>query len=353
MSAVNYSNLAKVPEAQRLTELAKAVNFELALPQLALDMAGGKAAFGAQVVDATGKPLGKSFGADAVKAALATKYATPGDNPALEATATRVSSYFHTGINEIDLGWTNLFQFVDMRQSTNPSFKIVGASTAMVFKQRAPGEKVEIDRAIGSESTSVEYVTYAAGLGILDDWLRFQDFWTIEQTVAEFRGKFYDIQAQLHYGLFTAQGTGIDIAFSTDATQTFNNAAADMLRDLRDSGYALGSGAQFTILTSPEKLGYVLKMLEATRGSQIVAFNANAQPIAYNVAQVIATPHVAANDTGYYLILPGRRIQRGTWMDLQIESNRDIYKRATDWVGTGQFNAALGDTDQVRRVKFS
>lgn len=353
MSAVNYSNIAKVPEADRLQALAKAVNFDLSLPALGLDLAGGKAGFGAQVVDATGKPMGKSFSADAIKAALATKYATPGDNPGLEATSQRVASFFHTGINEIDLGWTNLFQFVDMRQSNNTSFKVIGANTNMVFKQRAPGEKVEISRNIGSSDTPVEYVTYAAGLGILDDWLRFQQYWTIEQTVAEFRGKYFDKQAELHYGLITALGAGIDVAFATDATVTFNAAAAAVLRNMRSSGYALGAGVQFTILTSPEKLGYVLKMLEATRGSQLVANTANAQPIAYSVGQVIASPYVDAADSGYYLVAPGRRLQRATWMDLQIETNRDIYKRAQDWVGTGQFNAVVGDTNQVRRVKFA
>lgn len=353
MSAVNYSNIAKVPEAERLSALAKAVNFELSLPGMALDIAGGKGAFGAQVVDITGKSLGKSFGTDAIKAHLATKYATPGDNPGLAATADRVAGFFHTGINELDLGWTNLFQFVDMRQSTQTSFKVIGANTTLQFKQRAPGEKVEIARNIGSTDTPVEYVTYAAGLGILDDWLRYQQYWTIEQTVAEFRGKYYDLQAELHYGLFTAQGSGIDVAFATDATVTFNKAAATMLRNMRSSGYALGAGVQFSILTSPEQLGYVLKMLEATRGSQLVANSANGQPIAYSVGQVIASPYVPAADTGYYLIVPGRRNQRAVWMDLQIESNRDIYKRAQDWVGTGQFNAAVGDSNQVRRVKFA
>jgi hypothetical protein len=240
--------------------------------------------------DATGKPIAKSFGADAVKAHLATKYATPGDNPALAATADRVAGFFHSGINELDLGWTNLFQFVDMRQSNQTSFKVIGASTTMQFKQRAPGEKVEIARNIGSTDTPVEYVTYAAGLGVLDDWLRFQQFWNIEQTVAEFRGKYYDLQAELHYGLITALGSGIDVAYATDATVTFNAAAAAILRNMRASGYALGAGVQFTILTSPEKLGYVLKMLEATRGSQLVANTAGAQPIAYSVGQVVASP---------------------------------------------------------------
>ncbi len=40
-------------------------------------------------------------------------------------------------------------------------------------------------------------------------------------------------------------------------------------------------------------------------------------------------------------------------MDLQIEKNRDIYKRAEDWVGTMQYNATIADTSQVRRVLFA
>lgn len=353
MSAVNYSNLAQVPEADRLPELLKAVNLDLALPQMALDVQGGKAAHAAQLIGVDGMAMGKAIDAPAVKAFLSTKYATPGDNPMLAATANRVVQYFHTGLNEMDLGWTNLFRFVDMRASNQPSFTVMGASTGLTFKQRAPAEKVEINRNFGETSAVVEFVTYAGGLGVLDDWLRFQQYWNVQQVVEEFRGKFYDKQAEIHYGLLTAIGAGINVAFDTDATKTFNKAVAGMLRALDGKGMGISSGAQVDIVVNPEQLGYVLKMLEATRGSQLVANNANAQPLAYSVRSIISTTKIPANATGYYVVLPDRKLQRATWMDLQIESNRDIYKRAVDWVGTSQFNAAVGDTDQIRRIAFS
>lgn len=352
MSAANYANLAKVPDGERLSALFKAINFDLSLPQLALDMQNGKAMHAAQVVDTEGRTQARPLSAEATKSFLVNKYATPGDNPALAATTQRVVQYFHTGLNELDMGWTQLFRFVDMRQANQPSFKIIGASTGLAFKQRAPGEKVEINRNFGETSAEVEFVTYAGGLGVLDDWLRFQQYWTIQQVVEEFRGKYYDKQAEIHYGLFTALGAGIDVAFDTDATKTFNKAVAGMLRALNGKGYAIGSGAQFDIIVNPEQLGYVLKMLEATRGSQLVAFNAASQPLAYSVRNIISTTQAPAAATGYYVVLADRKIQRATWMDLQIETNRDIYKRAQDWVGTAQFNAAIGDTDQVRRIAF-
>ncbi len=352
-TVTDFKKLGGLPEDQRIKALAEAVNMELGLVNDFLSIQGGKSAAGrAVVVPGTArKDLMPSHAA--VKAHLGAKYATPGDNPVLGDVATRVESFFHTNMPEVDLGWTNLFTYFDLRSSNQDSFEIIDTSAGVTFKQRAPGEKVEIRRNINEDSLSVKYVTYADGVGILDDWLRFQKFWQVEQVVAEFRAQAWDKMAEIHYGLFTALGSGINVAFDTDDTRTFNKAAASLLRGVRASGYAAGQNAGLWIVTSPEQVGRVTKMLEATRGSLIVGYNANSQPIAYNVAGVIATTYVDAADAGYYLVLPNRKIQRANWMDLSIESNRDIYKRAQDWVGTMQFNAAIGDTAQVRRVLFA
>ena len=157
----------------------------------------------------------------------------------------------------------------------------------------------------------------------------------------------------MHYGLFTGLGGGVNQAFAVDDTTTFNAAAATIFRGLRTSGYGLGQNAGLWILCAPEHVGRVMKMLEVRAGSQILAMQENKEPIAYNVAGVVTSTFVPANSTGYYLILPGRKIQRGLWKDLSIESQRDIYSRASDWVGHMQFNAAIGNTAQVRRVLFS
>ncbi len=348
----NFGQLSTLSGDAQMKALAQAVNMELGLVNDYIAVQGGKSA-GVGVLLPSGKQRESNVTVDSVKAYLGRKYVTPSDTPELAAGAARVQSYFHTNMPEIDLGWTNLFTYIDMRNSVQSSFDILDTSAGVSFEQKAPGEEVKIRRGISEAKTTVPYVTYADGIGILDDWLRFQNYWSIEQAVTEFRAKAWDKQAEIHYGLLTAQSTAIDVAFDTDDTKTFNKAAGALFRAVRSSGYAVGQNAGLWIVTSPEQVGRVLKMLEATKGSLVVGYNANAQPIAYNVAGIISTTYVSAADTGYYLVLPGRKMQRANWMDLSIESNRDIYKRAQDWVGTMQFNAAIGDTAQVRRVKFA
>ena len=363
MNAVTkFSKLAQVQgdHGAQLTALKQAIDFEFGLPGAFVDIAGPSAGrmFAAKSSDGAGVRL---FAAndprmvtdDQVKAYLARKWATPGDNPILEDIAGRVTSWFHTNMPEIDLGWTNLFQLVDLRGSNQDSFDIIDTNAGISYQQIAPGAKIKVRREFSEASTPIKYLTYGDGIGILDDWLRFQRFWNIEQVTAEARGKAWDKQAELHYGLFTGQGAGIDFSFATDDTQTFNGAAASILRAVHGKGYGVGQNASFWILCAPEHVGRILKMLEARSGSQIVAFQQNAQPLAYNVAGVIASTYVPSNSTGYYLVLPGRKIQRGVWKDLTVESDRDIYSRAQDWVFHLQFNAAVGDSSQVRRVKFS
>lgn len=353
----NYKALATIPGAYngeaRLKALHQAINLDLSLPSLGMDLMGERAGqLGSSVkVFAANDPRFPKH--EQIKAHLAQKWAVPADTPYLNDVAGRVESFFHTNMPELDLGWTNLFQLVDLRGSKQDSFDILDTNAGITFAQIKPGGKPTVRREITEAKTSVAYLTFADALGLLDDWLRFEKFWSVEQVVAEFRATAFDKMASTHYGLFTALSSGVDESFATNDTQTFNNACSTVLRAVRTKGYAAGQNAGFWIVCAPEKLGRILTMLEATQGSAIVAHQSGVQPLAYHVKGVIATTHVAAADTGYYLVLPGRKIQRGNWMDLQIESQRDIYARATDWVGTMQFNAAIGDSAQVRRVKYA
>lgn len=350
-----FKMLAGMDQATALKALAAAVGFEFSLPVAALDMMGPQAAFlgkGVRAMDAASRRVSVPT-LDQIKAYLAQKYTTTADTPQLADTAGRVESWFHTNMPELDLGWMSLFQMVDLRGTPHDSFEINGTNAGITFKQRAPGEKVEIRREITEESLPVKYLTFSDGVGILDDWMTFQKWWTIEQVVAEFRAKAWDKKAELHYGLFTALGAGINQAFDADDTKTFNAAAASILRGVRAKGYGAGQNTQFDILCAPEHLGRVNLMLEAQQGSARVAFQAGAQPISYSVRNVVSTTFVPSNSSGYYLVLPGRKIQSGNWKDLSVEQNRDIYTRAQDIVGTEQFNAAIGDSAQVKRVLFS
>lgn len=350
-----FAALATLAGADLYKGLAQAVNFELGLPALYLDQLGGAPVVAGKSVlfAAANDDTPPGLKAAGLKASLARKFATTSDNPILSDISNRVESFFHTNMPEMDLQWTNLFDLVDLRSSNQDSFDLTDTNAGIAFARIDQGGKIKVRREITEASTTVPMLTYGDGIGLLDDWLRFQKWWKVEEVVSEFRAKWFDTVASAHYSLLTALSSGVDVAFATDDTQTFNNAAAGVLRAVRDKGYGAGPQAQFWIVCAPEKVGRILKMLEATQGSQLVAYNANAQPIAYRVAGVIATTYVTAADTGYYLVLPGRKLKRGNWKDLTIESTRDIYARSTDWVGHGQFNAIVGDTAQVRRVKYA
>jgi hypothetical protein len=199
----------------------------------------------------------------------------------------------------------------------------------------------------------VPFLTFGAGEGILDDWLQFQQFWKVDEFINEFRAKHFDQMANLHYSLFTSLGAGINTAFTVDDATTFNAGASTLFRNLRTMGYGVGQNTGLYILCAPEKVGRVLAMLEAQRGSNYLAFGTQKQPIAFTVQGVISSTFIPANDTGYYLVYPGKKIKRGLWKDLSIEQIRNPAMRSNDMYASAQYNAAIGDTSQVRRVLYS
>lgn len=350
---MNFKALAGLPIDKQLSGLHKALAFALAMGPLCIETAGDGAAASLGAVKSF---TGHSFPQPDLKAfeeALARKYATPDQNPVLTDPARKVQSWFHANMPELDLGYLPLFDLVDMRGTNQSQFEIATTSGGITWEQRAPGAKTDIRRVVSENALPVDVLEFSAGFGLLDRWLQFNQFWRVEEVISEFIATAYDKKAQLHYGLLTAQSTGIDQAFATDDQTTFNNAAGAILRAVRSAGYGAGQNAQFDIVVSPEKSGRVLAMLDAKRGSPMIAFGTADQPIAFNVRNVIITTHVAAADTGYYLVLPGRKMKRGEWKDRTIESKRDITVSAEDWVGVEQYNAAIGDTSQIKRVKYA
>lgn len=348
-TSIHWQRLKGLSGAELYTAIAGAADFELRKPALALEL--GKSAALRNILGQEGGAAVPDF--ERCKAFLANKYATPANNPVLGDLAAQFAEFYHTNMPELDMAWTVLFDLVDLRGSTHDHFDIIDTNAGMTWTQRAPGEPIEIRRAISENKTSVGYLEFVAGLGLLDTWLQFQQFWNIDEAIGEFIAKYYDKQAALHYALLTAQSIGINIAFSVDDVTTANAAAADILRKTRDKGYGAGAAAGFYAVTSPEKAGRLARMLTAQRGSAMVDYGTMKEPLNVRIAGVIATTYVPANDTGWYMVLPGRKLKRAVWRDLQIERARTIYVKAEDITGVGQYNAAVGDTDQIRRVLWA
>jgi hypothetical protein len=350
-----FSRLGQISdEAVMRQKVLEAINLELQLPAMFGDMGGKVTPESVNGIKVFGKNHNISVPSEkAVLDHIAQKWAVPSDTPNLAGVAGQIVSYFHSNMPEMDIGWQQAYQLVDMRAEKQDHFEILDTNLGVTFTQVKAGAEVKIRRAVTENATVVKYLSYADGVGVLDDWLRFQKFWNIEQVTAEFVSQSYNRQATDHYGLFTALGAGINVAFDTDDTKTLNAATAAILRKVRPKGYGASINSNFIIYCAPEDVGRVLKTLTATSGSLLVAYNANAQPVQVHISAVIATTYIAAGTGSYYLVLPGRKLQRGVWRDLTTEQVRNIYVRGEDIVGTMQYNAAIGDQDQVARVAFA
>lgn len=358
----NLSRLHTLAPDQQKDAVRGAVALALKMPHMAIDLLGSKAApmfAHSQSKMAATKVNPPSI--DEIKRYLTSdetgakffggqKWATPADNPNLTDVANAFDQFYHE-IPALDLAYTTLFDFVDMRQSNETRFEIINTNLGISWGALDAGGNLKPNREVAEGTINVPYLTYGAALGIQDDWFRFNKFYLVQDAVNEFQAKYFQLHSNVHYGLFTALGAGVNVAFTTDDQNTLNTAGAAIARAMEPKGYGSGS-LQFDIVTSPERAGRILLMLESRQGAAYTAMQ-NRQPIAWTVRNVIVSTRVTAADTGYYLVLPGLRSKRAQWLDPQLESERHAAAFGTDWYARAQFNAAIGDTAQVRRVLFA
>ena len=361
---MNYNALRTMPIAAARKALFDGINAAFATLPMVVDAMGQSRALKTSAHEAS-RIVGRSDGLtiDEAKAFLLSeraapyfggqKWTVPADHAALNSLAGRLVNFSVDNLREIDLGYTALYDLVDMRGTGQDTFEILQAHMGFTWAQRAPGEQIKPRRNITAENLPVTYITAGDGFSLLDDWLTYGKFYKVADAVNEFLNTYQVVKSQRHYAPITSQGSGINVAFATDDTTTFNAAAAALIRGMEAAGVAIGANVQMDILVSPEKVGRVLAFLDAKRGSAMIAFGTQDQPIAFNIRNVIVSTEVSAATNAYYLILPGRKLKRGEWMDLKIESQREASVSATDWYGRGQYNAAVGDADQLKRVALA
>lgn len=359
MIRINYDAIGALPKADQRAALFKSIGGALAVHSLGLAMLTpaeiAKASSAAPEAPAVGETRIKSFlTSDRATPYLGQKWAVPSDNPGLQSVTGNIAEFFATGVTDIDLGYQALFADVPgLLGSNQDHFELLGASMGFTWEQRPNGGIVKPRREITESKVSVPFLEYAEGFGILDVWLDYSKWYHVADAVTEFVSKYHDTKASRHYGLITGQGSGIDVAFATDDATTFNKAVAGVLRKCEAKGYALGSNVQVDILVSPENVGRVTAFLDAKRGSPMIAYGTQKQAVSFSVRNIIVTTKVPAATNGYYVVLPGRKLKRGDWKALTIETARDAHASSTDWVGKARYNAIVGDADQLARVLFS
>jgi hypothetical protein len=221
---------------------------------------------------------------------------------------------------------------------------VLDITNGVTFEQLEAGEESKA-RKITSGKTSVSYLQYGAGLAILDDWLRFNEYYKIDKAFADVLRKYAHLEASNHYGLFTALGAGIDVAFDTTVEKTIDKAADAILTAIGDK-LGVDEGATMKILTNNRINGGVVAKALAARFDNP---NNNNGQIMTDIDEIIISRKVAAT----YVVLPGHTLQSGEWEALNAEASRSAKVRGTEHDWRGKHNAVIGDSGQVRRISLS
>jgi len=275
---------------------------------------------------------------------LAAKGATgPSDAPNLMNRQLVTAGVFYTGMVDplLDFGFEELFDFVDMRQSMQTNFDILDVSNLITFAEVKSGERMK-KYGIQDGKSSVEKMIVAAALGILDDWINYNQYWNLNQAAVEAKSKYYDKQATDHYALITA--AAVAQAFDTDDITTINNACASILTGCAAKGYTLTGNESFELRANVTLKQRIEKAFTLT-------FNSPGPTTPNQLVHTLSRKYsTKLSLTEYYVVLPGRKIKRGVWSDLSAETDRDILMRGTDVAYCGEYNAGVGEVQQVRKL---
>lgn len=291
---------------------------------------------------ATGEAITKSFGQ---------KYLVSDANTI--TTNPNVNMFFEARAREFDTGFLQIFDAYDLSNSNQETFTVYGLNgSRFTFKETPKGHRVKVTRHFAGDEETFKGVEYTEGMGLSDNWLHFNKWWNIDEAINEFLFAAARDRANNHYNLIIAQSAAIDVAFDTSDTVTFNKAASHIARAMETKGRAT-NGRLPIILHNQEQKGRLLNMLEAKAASPRVNNDSSLQPLSFEVGALVQTSRIPADADHYYLIQPGGKNKTVSWKGLTVESTRDIYHAATDWVGRENYNAIVGDVDQIRRVKLT
>jgi len=277
---------------------------------------------------------------------MAAKGATgPSDAPNSMDRNLVTAGVFYPGMVDplLDFGFEELFDFIDMRNSMQTSFDILDISNAITFAEVKSGERMK-KYGISDTKSTVSKMIVAAAIGILDDWINYNQYWNLNQAAMEAKSKYYDKMATDHYALIAAGAQAQ--AFDTDDITTINNACADILVDCAAKGFTLTGNETFELRANITLKQRIEKAFALTFNSP----NADKNQLVHTLNRKYSTKLAT---TEYYVVLPGRKIKRGVWSDLSAETDRDILIRGTDVAYCGEYNAAVGEVEQIRKCALT
>ncbi|WP_167631570.1 hypothetical protein [Mariprofundus ferrooxydans] len=252
------------------------------------------------------------------------------------------------GGSPLDFAYMALFKEVNLRTSTSRFHEVVDISAGITFTELVDGEKAKVGN-ISAASNTIKALEYGAALGILDRWIRYNEFFRVEEALQAAVKTYGYKQADMHYALLKALGTGVNEAFDTSVEKTIDNACATILEAVGDK-YGLSDQTEFTILANRRNASIIRKALAASFDKP----NANNGKIESNIGRFVITSNTnIPASAGAYVALPEHSLESATWRDLTSEEARSAARRGTDLHWSGEFNAAIGNSSQVRRIALA
>ncbi len=291
-----------------------------------------------------------------VKAAVQEYSTNYGATP---TTLAEVIAKFHQ-MPETDLGWTSVFDVVDLRLARTDSFEIRDIQSGIAFEKYIPGEAIDI-RDLRGERTSVFLERYGAAVGFDRQWFHHQKFWAIEEVVQDFLAKEAKKKAQYHYDLLSAARADSDVAWQGSSgqsnaerdAQTIDAACQSIITELEDLGMDADVTSQFVIITPIQLLHRLNNAIKLNvEGDSSMQVYSNIKAIVPTTK--LKTQDLNASDSSHFMVaLPGRKIKSGISQDLKIEEEIDILRNAVVMAGNTYYGAAVGETGQLRRCTTS
>jgi hypothetical protein len=270
---------------------------------------------------------------------------------------------YHVGIEEVDTAWRNIFDVKDFTGTKKNGFKIRDVQSGLTFRKVPTGDSVEVYKMSGTEST-VEFDRYGGALGWDRTWFDDEEYWQVTDTAMEFRNKYYNDQADVHYALIEAIAATIDVSWqnptpaalpNTDPMyeivrdiNTINEACYEIIEALKDQGMEVNANTSFELL-------YPHKLKSRINRALGVSYNTpslrNPTKVEYPVTPRATTR--LASSTQYYVCVPKRKAKSGERMDLTTFSQFDLLTYSDTTAGWGRYGAGIGEVDQFRRCKTS
>ena len=288
------------------------------------------------------------------------EYTTKGDFPTEILDTIEV---YHTNIRDIDNGWREIFDVKDFTGTKKNGFKIRDVQSGLTYRRVPTGDKVEV---YGMEGTEVEvpFDRYGGALGWDRTWFEDEEFWQASDTAIEFRNKYFNDMARVHYALIEAIANTINLAWqapspaglaATDPQyelsrdiNTINVASVNIILNLENQGMDVSPTTSFILLAPLNLRARMNRALQATYGQASLR---TPTQVEHAITPLYTTR--LTNTDQYYLCVPKRKAKSGIRKNLEVFSDFDILSYSDVTAAWGRYGGAIAEIEQFQRCAIA